>query len=203
MPLALQAKLLHVLESGTVRAVGSNKEKTLDVRIVAATHRNLRRQVVEGHFREDLLFRLDVITIKIPALRERKDDLAELLAHFLEAARKKHPQSPVRRVSAAAFERLLAHEWPGNVRELANVVERFVLLGGSEEVTVADLPSSLGVVSDSDSAFAGAVVPLQEIDRRYARWALDQLGGRKMATAEKLEIDRKTLAKLLGEVVKP
>jgi two-component system, NtrC family, response regulator HydG len=202
MPLALQAKLLHVLESGTVRPVGSNQEKALDVRIVAATHRDLRRQVAEGHFREDLLFRLDVLTIRIPPLRERKDDLAELLAHFLEAARHRHPQSPVKRVSAEAFERLLAHPWPGNVRELANVVERMVLLGRSEEVTVSELPPALGATALSTPEFTGTVLPLHELERRYARWALDQLGGKRMATAEKLEIDRKTLAKLLEEEFK-
>jgi two-component system response regulator HydG len=203
MPLALQAKLLHVLESGVVRAVGSNKEKTLDVRIVAATHRDLRRQVVEGHFREDLLFRLDVITIRVPSLRERKDDFAELLAQFIELARTRHPHSPVKRVSAAAFERLLRHPWPGNVRELANVVERCVLLAASEEIAVSDLPASLGTDAPRAQEFTGDVLPLEEMDRRYARWALDQLGGKKMATAEKLEIDRKTLARLLGEPTKP
>jgi two-component system response regulator HydG len=196
LPLALQAKLLHVLESNVVRAVGSNKEKKVDVRIVAATHRDLRERVREGHFREDLLFRLDVITIRVPSLRERKDDFGELLADFLAAARRRHPQSPVKRMSTAAFERLLGHAWPGNVRELANVVERCVLLGSAEEVPVADLPPSLGPASTLQ-AFTGAVVPLHEIDRRYARWAFEQLGSARMLTAEKLGIDRKTLAKLL------
>jgi two-component system response regulator HydG len=202
LPIALQAKLLHVLESNVVRAVGSNKEKTVDVRIVAATHRDLRRQVLEGHFREDLLFRLDVITIRIPSLRERKDDLVELLAHFLGAARQRHPHSPVKRVSPAAFERLSGHSWPGNVRELANVVERCVLLGSSEDVAVADLPPSLSAVA-APQAFTGPVLTLHEVDCRYARWALDQLGGARMATADKLGIDRKTLAKLLEDPTKP
>jgi two-component system response regulator HydG len=202
LPLALQAKLLHVLESNVVRAVGSNKEKTVDVRIVAATHRDLRRQVLDGHFREDLLFRLDVITIRLPSLRERKDDFAELLAHFLDAARQRHPHSPVKRISPAAYERLLAHAWPGNVRELSNVVERFVLLGSSEDVSVTDLPPSL-TAAPAVHEFTGAVVALHEIDCRYARWALEQLGGARMATAEKLGIDRKTLAKLLDDFPKP
>jgi two-component system response regulator HydG len=199
MSMSLQSKLLDVLERGVVRAVGSNKEKTLDVRVVAATHRDLRRQVQDGHFREDLLFRLDVVTVTIPALRERRDDLPELLAHFLDRSRQKHPQSVVRRFSAPALERLLRHAWPGNVRELANVVERVVLLGTSEDVTVEDLPDALRGTPAAASAFAGEIVALQEIDRRYARWALEQLGGRRMATAERLEIDRKTLARLLGE----
>jgi two-component system response regulator HydG len=203
MSMALQAKLLDVLERGVVRAVGSNKEKTLDVRVVAATHRDLRRQVVEGHFREDLLFRLDVVTLPIPPLRDRREDLPELLAHFLDRSRRKHPRSPVRTLSKAVIERLMAYSWPGNVRELANVIERLVLLGSAEEVCVDDLPLGVAATSPASPAFSGPLVPLDEIEKRYARWALEQLGGRKMATAEKLEIDRKTLARLLGEPPKP
>jgi two-component system, NtrC family, response regulator HydG len=203
MTMALQAKLLDVLERGVVRAVGSNKEKAVDVRIVAATHRDVRRQVAAGEFREDLLFRLDVLTITIPPLRDRKEDLPELVAHFIDLSRRKHAESPVRRLSPAVFERLLGHDWPGNVRELANVIERVVLLGGSEEVGVEDLPVAFGTSSTASSGFSGAVLPLEDIERRYARWALDQLGGRKMATAEKLAIDRKTLARLLGEPMRP
>jgi two-component system, NtrC family, response regulator HydG len=203
MPMALQAKLLHVIEHGAVRAVGSDKEKHLDVRILAATHRDLRKQIEAGHFREDLLFRLDVVTIAIPPLRQRREDLPELMSHFLEQARKKHPTSPVRRLSPATLERLLAYRWPGNVRELANVIERFVLLGATEEVSSEDWPPSLGVLTGDTLEFSGPIQPLHELDRRYAQWVLDQLGGRKMATAEKLEIDRRTLARLLGEVTKP
>jgi len=171
----------------------------VDVRIVAATHRDVRRQVASGEFREDLLFRLDVVTVTIPPLRERREDLPELFAHFLEQSRRKHPESPVRRLSASVLERLMSHPWPGNVREVANVVERVVLLGSSAEVSAADLPVALATVPPVAAAFTGAVMPLQQIERRYARWALEQLGGRKMATAEKLDIDRKTLARLLGE----
>jgi two-component system, NtrC family, response regulator HydG len=199
MPLALQAKLLDVLERGVVRAVGSNKEKALDVRIVAATHRDLRRQVTAGQFREDLLFRLDVVTVVVPPLRKRREDLPELLAHFVELSRQKHPQSPVRRISSGAFERLSAHSWPGNVRELANVVERLVLLGSREEVSADDIRESIGDAVPANPVFSRPFLPLQEVERRYARWVLDELGGRKMAAAESLEVDRKTLARILGE----
>jgi two-component system, NtrC family, response regulator HydG len=197
MSLPLQAKLLHVLETGAVRAVGSNKEKQLDVRVVAATHRDLRGHVADGQFREDLYFRLNVVTIHIPSLRQRRGDLPDLVAHFLAQARKKHPESPVTRISAAAFEKLVAHPWPGNVRELGNVVERMVLLGTSSEISVDELPMLLADSTGSPPEFSGDVTSLQELNRRYARWALAELGGRRMATAEKLEIDRKTLAKLL------
>jgi two-component system response regulator HydG len=198
MPLALQAKLLHVLESGVVRAVGANKERSIDVRFVAATHRDLREQVSAGQFREDLMFRLNVLTVPIPPLRARKEDFPELVAHFLERARSRHVDSPVKRVSVEAFDRLLVYRWPGNVRELANVIERAVLLGTSEEVAVEDFQASLGEQGVT-TEFSGPVRSLQEIDKRYALWALDQFGGRRMATAEALEIDRKTLAKLLDE----
>jgi two-component system response regulator HydG len=202
MPMPLQAKLLHVLERGVVRAVGSDKEKHLDVRIVAATHRDLRRQVAQGQFREDLFFRLNVITIEVPPLRQRREDLPALLGHLVDQARRKHPDSPVRRLAPATVQRLLSHTWPGNVRELSNVVERLVLLGAGEVVASEDLPPLLGAHTTEVLEFSGPITPLHELERRYAQWALDQLGGRKMATAEKLEIDRKTLARLLGEVPK-
>jgi len=199
MPLPLQAKLLHVLERGVVRAVGSDKEKDVDVRFVTATHRDLRAQVSAGQFREDLLFRLNVVTVEIPPLRRRRSDLPALVAHALEQARAKHPTSPVRRVSPEAFERLAAHAWPGNVRELANVVERAVLFGSDAEAGEEAFRASLTTASGAASEFTTPIVSLQEMNRRYARWAADQLGGRRVVTAEKLEIDRKTLAKLLGE----
>ena len=127
---ALQAKLLHVLESGVVRPVGASKTRSVDVRIVAATHRNLPQAVAEGTFREDLLYRLDVVAIVIPALRDRREDIPALVEHFLEDARRRYPQSPVRRLSAEAARRPASRRaWPGNVRELANVVERLVLFG--------------------------------------------------------------------------
>jgi two-component system response regulator HydG len=198
MPLALQAKLLHVLENGVVRAVGANKEKPVDVRFVAATHRDPREQVAAGQFREDLMFRLNVVTVFIPPLRARRDDFPELIAHFLERARARHADSVVKRVSAAAFERLLEYRWPGNVRELANAIERAVLLGIGEEAGVDDFQAALGDPG-SMAEFSGPVRSLQELDRRYAQWALEQFGGRRMATAEALAIDRKTLARLLDE----
>jgi two-component system response regulator HydG len=202
MPLPLQAKLLHVLERGVVRSVGSDKEKEVDVRFVTATHKNLRAQVLAGQFREDLLFRLNVVTVEIPPLRRRREDFPALVAYALEQARRKHPTSPVQRISPAAFARLLAHPWPGNVRELTNVIERAVLLGAHAEATEDDFAVSLSDATSGPSEFALPVLPLQEINRRYARWAVDQLGGRRVVTADQLEIDRKTLAKLLGDPTK-
>jgi two-component system response regulator HydG len=194
---SLQAKLLHVLESGTVRPVGANKERTVDVRIIAATHRDLHERVARGAFREDLLYRLDVVSIEIPPLRHRQQDIPVLLDHFLARARLKHPESPVRGFSKAALERLLDHRWPGNVRELEHLVERVALLGRLPEVSPEELPRTIGQRSPTLTTFQGDIMPLRELQRRYAAWAFEALAGRRMLTAEKLDVDIKTLARLL------
>jgi two-component system, NtrC family, response regulator HydG len=194
---SLQAKLLHVLESGTVRPVGANRETAIDVRIVAATHRDLHERVTAGAFREDLLYRLDVVSIEIPPLRYRPEDIPALLEHFLGLAKLKHPQSVVRSFSKPALERLLDHRWPGNVRELEHLVERMVLLGRSSEITADELPRTIGQRSAAPLAFHGEVVTIRDAQARYAAWALQAMGGRRVLTAEKLAVDIKTLARLL------
>jgi two-component system response regulator HydG len=199
MPATLQAKLLDVIDRGVVRALGSDTERAVDARIIAATHRNLRERARTGAFREDLLFRLDVVRLDLPALRHRPHDLPALIEHFLDAAQKRHPQSPVKRFSRDALERLLAHSWPGNVRELENAIERAVLLGRREEVGASELPPSIRPDDASSTVFTGPVMPLSHIERSYARWAFAQMGGRKLLTAEKLDVDRKTLGKLLDD----
>jgi len=200
---ALQAKLLDVLERGVVRPVGSNKETSVDVRIVAATHRELRDRVSSGEFRQDLLYRLEVVTVDIPPLRHRREDMPTLVDHFLTESRARHPQSRVERIGPEAMSRLLEHPWPGNVRELEHVIERVVLLGRSPEAGVADLPATLMAPREAKPSFSGDVLPLREVQRRYVTWALDQLGGRKVQTAEKLEVDIKTLGRWLREEEKP
>lgn len=199
MPLGLQAKLLDVLERGVVRALGSDTERPVDARVIAATHRNLRARVREGAFREDLLFRLDIVRLEIPPLKQRAEDLPTLIAHFLAQAKRRHPTSPVQSLGPDALARLMAHTWPGNVRELENAIERLVLLGRSKEVSSSELPRDMGAERSGDVRFDGPILPLEELDRRYARWVIAQLGGRKMLTAEKLDIDRKTLARLLDD----
>jgi two-component system response regulator HydG len=195
---ALQAKLLHVLESGTVRAVGANRERAVNARILAATHRDLRERVKAGTFREDLLYRLDVVTIALPSLRHRRDDLPTLVEHFLAQAKAKHPHSPVDKLSPETLARLLAHTWPGNVRELEHVIERAVLLGRESFVAAHELPPSVTEASASKGiSFSGEIVPMREAQRRYAAWAYERLGGRKLQTADKLGVDHKTLSKWL------
>jgi two-component system response regulator HydG len=195
----LQAKLLRVIETGAVRPVGSSKERGVDVRIVAATHRDLRARARDGAFREDLLYRLDVVSVDLPALRYRREDIPELAAHFLRAARERHPGAAAERLSAEAMQRLIDHAWPGNVRELAHAMERAVLLGRSPEVTATELPPAIAAAKAAAAGpLPAEVLPIREVQRRYAAWALEQLGGHRGRTAEALDVDAKTLAKWLA-----
>ena len=195
----LQAKLLHVLETGQVRAVGSDRERRVDARVIAATHRDLRRRVADNAFREDLLYRLDVVSIEIPALRARRSDLPHLIEHFLPRALSRNTRSSPLHFSRAAMDALTSYAWPGNVRELEHLIERLVLLCREDEVGLADLPKS---ITDSraevaEPNFGERVIPIREMQRRYAMWALERLGGAKMATCDALGIDSKTLSKWL------
>jgi two-component system response regulator HydG len=190
---------LHVLESGVIRPVGSTKERSVNVRILAATHRNLQQAVRSGGFREDLFYRLDVVSIVVPPLRQRKDDIPEFIAHFLLAAKTQYPQSPVERFSPETLERLSRQPWPGNVRELAHTVERLVLLGRNAEIGVGDLPEIPSATGGPpDLEFSGKILPIRELQCRYAAWALAQVGGHRGKAAEQLGIDAKTLWKWLG-----
>ncbi|HUJ62152.1 MAG TPA: sigma-54 dependent transcriptional regulator [Kofleriaceae bacterium] len=197
---ALQAKLLHVLETGTVRPLGAAKERAVDARVIAATHRDLRRRIGEGTFREDLLYRLEVVAIEIPAVRARGDDVPLLVDHFLAEARQRHPSSPATAFSREALARLCDYRWPGNVREIAHVVERCVLLANASEIVESELPEHVRDAPPAgDATFTGPVIPVRELQRRYARWALDQLGGQKGRTAAELEVDVKTLNRWLAD----
>ncbi len=197
---ALQAKLLDVLERRVVRAVGASRERAVDLRVVAATHRDLDERVASGAFREDLRYRLDVVSLVLPPLRQRREDIPPLLEQFLREAKARHPSSPAERLAPDTAARLVDHRWPGNVRELAHAVERMVLLARSAEIPVGDLPQSIGAVERTGgAAFSGAVLPVREMTRRYAVWALEQLGGHRTRTAERLGIDLKTLGKWLSE----
>ena len=195
---ALQAKLLHAIESGRVRPVGASKDREVDVRIVAATHRNLAQRVREGTFREDLMYRLDVVSLTVPPLRDRPEDIRELTEHFLTDARARNPQSPLRRISEPAFALLERYRWPGNVRELAHVVEKLVLFASGEVARAEDVPDPVrNGESAQSAAFQGEIIALRELDRRYTAWAVGQTGGHRGKAAERLGIDPKTLRKLL------
>ncbi len=200
IPPSIQVKLLHALEEGKVRPVGSDNACRVDVRVVAATHRDLRQAVQGGSFRQDLYYRLDVVSLQLPPLRERNEDIPLLADHFLRAQRARHPQSAVRRFSAEAMRHLLAYDWPGNVRELAHVVERALVLALGSEVQLDELPPALqGPGSALPSLFQGEILPIRVMQRRYAAWALAQCGGHRGQAADKLGVDVKTLYNWLSD----
>jgi two-component system response regulator HydG len=196
---ALQAKFLHILERRSVRAVGSTKEQDVDIRILAATHRDLAQHAKDGKFRNDLLYRLDVVSIVVPPLRDHPEDIPQLLSHFLAQARGRYPNSPVRVFSPRALAQLCSYRWPGNIRQLAHTVERIVLWARDAEVDLTDLPEV--VRGDADGlpfAFHGRIVPLRELERHYIFWAVTQSGGHRASAAERLGVDPKTLRRWLG-----
>jgi two-component system response regulator HydG len=197
LALPLQAKLLHVIERGAVRPIGGTKERPIDVRVLAATNCDLEQAVQRGKFREDLLYRLNLVQLELPPLRERASDIPELVEHFLATTRARYPDSPVRGISRPALERLLSHRWPGNVRELAHTIERLVLLGRGPEIEPDDLPRSFSAGPQSPLAF-DAILSMRDMQRRYAAWVLEQVDGIRSHAARSLGIDVKTLGRLLN-----
>ncbi len=196
LPEPVQAKLLRVLEDGKVRRVGDTKDRQVDVRLVAATHRDLAGEVRARRFREDLYFRLNVLAIRVPPLRERAGDIELLCGAFLErfsdACGKR-----ARRIAPEAMERMRRYPWPGNIRELRNTVERMVVLSEREELTPADLPPEIRGDGSSPRAASGdgfpATLSLDEVEDRHIRAVLAAAGGNRSRAAETLGIDRSTL----------
>lgn len=142
MPLLLQVKLLRVLQERQIEVVGTNETINIDVRVIAATHRDLEKAVSEGKFREDLFYRLNVIPIRIPALKERREDIPLLISHFLDRFVSANRSNEIS-FSALAMDLLMGYDWPGNVRELENVIERLVILRGGNEILPEDLPAKI------------------------------------------------------------
>jgi two-component system response regulator AtoC len=202
MPHAMQVKLLRALETRRVRPVGSNQEVAFDVRVVAATNRDLERAVREGRFREDLLYRLNVIQVSIPPLRERERDVLVLAQHFLTRFAERSLKD-VRGFSLPVAEKLLTYGWPGNVRELQNSMERAVALAQHEEVVVEDLPEKMRRYRSSQTPAAtgvtdlGELISMEEVQRRYALRVLEAVGGNKNMATRILGWDRKTLYRRL------
>jgi len=197
MPIGLQAKLLRVLQFGDVRPVGSDRSRMVDVRVIAATHRDLRTLVRDGRFREDLYFRLNVLPILVPPLRERQEDIPALAAHLLAEARRRAPQSPVRSIRPEELRALTKAPWPGNVRELASVIERAVVFGTDESAVMPGFsaaPSTALAAPGPLWSFGGeAPSTLRRLTRAYTEWVLVQTGGNKERAAEILGIDLSTL----------
>jgi DNA-binding NtrC family response regulator len=193
LPLVLQAKLLRVIEDKEVRPLGATSGEKVDVRIIAATNRDLRRAVTEGKFRQDLFYRLDVVEISLPPLRERPEDLPLLIEHFIARSQR---ASRVTRLSAGALRILLNYPWPGNVREVENTLERALVLCRGEEITEEDLPphmimSNAGVASLQEALLRRR--SLADMEREYILLAMELTEGNKKEAAELLDIDRKTL----------
>ena len=192
VPLTQQAKLLRVLESGEFQRVGSSKARKVDVRILTATNSDLERSVAEGTFREDLYYRLNTVEIQLPALRERREDIPLLAAHFLRISGGKYGR-PDMTYSAAAMDALLRHPWPGNVRELRHSVERAVLL---TENHVVDL-EHLGLRQASEGSLRLEAVPLDEAERILIRKALSRNRGNVSRAAHDLGLSRSALYRRL------
>jgi len=200
LPPALQAKLLRVLQEKEVRPLGAARAEKVDVRVLSATNRDLTQRMAEGSFREDLFYRLNVVEVVLPPLRDRAEDVLPLAEHFLvEVA-----QRTGKRITAftqAALKILLAYPWPGNVRELENVIERAVALAEGEQIGPDDLPSQVRERRSSD-VLAGALargLTLAELEREYISRVLQAEGGNKTRAAQRLGLDRKTLYRKLEE----
>jgi len=194
MNLALQAKLLRVIQERKIRAVGDNIDRDVDVRIVAATHKDLKLAIKNNTFREDLYYRLSVIPILIPPLRHRRDDIPLLANHFLKKYAAAN-RSPVGSFTQEAMARLMSMPWEGNVRELENVIERAVVLARGNTIDSKDLPSAGdgGVESFFETTQTGTMPTLEEIEKRYFKFVLDKTGGRKEKAAQILGVNRRTL----------
>ena len=200
LPAAIQPKLLRFLESGELLRVGDTAPSRVQVRVLAATHRDLRKEVAAGRFREDLYYRLNVVPLALPPLRERRTDIPLLLDHFNRTLAATHGLEPLI-YSRAAIETLCAYDWPGNVRELRNLCERLlVLLQGHPEVEPGNLPEEIrGAAGPVRSAGGEPVrlpkegVRLEEVEISLLRQALERTGGNRSAAARLLGISRDTL----------
>jgi DNA-binding NtrC family response regulator len=212
MPLALQPKLLRVLEDQKIRRLGSHQERQVDVRIIAATHQNLTDRVRQGSFRQDLFYRLDVMTLSVPSLRDRLEDIPELTQYFLEKYSHEHAR-PIRGIDTEAQAMLMAHAWPGNIRELSNVLERAVVLNTSGTIQKADLPMHLQLMTAPGSGGTGAIaggprgapitislgMSLKEIEDLMIQKALEATGGDRAEAAKMLGVNERTIYRRISK----
>jgi two-component system response regulator PilR (NtrC family) len=200
MSLTMQVKLYRVLQEGKVRPIGSTEESDVDVRIIAATNKNFEKEIAEGRFREDLYYRLSVIPILVPPLRERREDIPLLARYFLEQFRIKMDK-PIEAISPEAMTRLESYDWPGNVRELENTMERAVALESGREISLRALPDRIAGYSGTSSTgnpggwmadFPAEGVDFEkeiaEAERRYLQAALEKTGGVRTRASELLKI---------------
>jgi two-component system, NtrC family, response regulator HydG len=208
LSIPLQAKLLRVLQERKVKRIGENQYRDISARIICATHKDLRKEVMEGRFREDLFFRLNVIPIFMPPLRERREDILPLSEYFLKKFALMNNTS-VRGFSKEAIQKLESREWKGNVRELENAIERAVVLTTAEIILPEDLPTDdlFGQSSHDDKTSKEGVsfeydqpITLDELCKKYIEYIFEKNDGAKEQTAKDLGIDRKTLYRKLKEM---
>jgi len=207
LPLALQPKLLRAIETGEVRPVGSTLTRSFDVRLITATNRDIEAEVREGRFREDLFWRLNVLHVEVPPLRDRPTDIPLLVEHFLNLSRRRAPGDPAdalqpRRLAPDTLAMLNAYPWPGNIRELRNAIERASAMATGPEIQPDDLPERIREAGRTASLISGASrrqLPLREVERAYILEVLRQAGGNKSRAAALLGLDRKTLYRKLEE----
>ena len=196
MPLALQARLLRALQEKRVRPVGSDREVEGDARVLSATHRDLDSRVADGTFREDLYYRVNVLGVNLPPLRERGADVLALASEYLRRICERGNRKPLG-IAPDAARKLMAYAWPGNVRELVNAMERAVALAEYDVITVADLPAKVQAYQPSHVLVPGddasELVALDEVERRYILRVMEAVGGNRTRAAEVLGVDRKTL----------
>ena len=193
----MQSQLLRTLQDGEVRPVGSSESIKVDVRLVCATNRDLDEDVKSGRFREDLYFRINVVTVTLPPLRDRPGDVPILVAHFLKKLARREGR-PATALSSEALEALRHYSWPGNVRELENAVERAVAVAKGNVILPSDLPPEvLGGEAPRPSGLIEDRPTLAELERRYIALVLSESGGNKKKAAERLGIDRRTLYRAL------
>ena len=197
LPLSLQVKLLRVLQEGRIRPLGATRDHEVDVRVIAATVRDLRREVQENRFREDLYYRLNVLQLNVPPLRDRRDDIALLVEHFIERNNGRLG-TKIRDVEARARKLLFNYPWPGNVRELENTVERAVVLADGDLITVGDLPERMREPADPVAAsLSTGELSIKKTSRfmeeTLIRRALEKTGGNRTAASKLLEISHRAL----------
>lgn len=211
MPITLQAKLLRALQEGEIRPVGSTLSKKVEVRVIAATHKKLKQCVAEGSFRQDLLYRLEVMGIHVPPLRDRADDIPELVSFFVDQACKRNSKKmQPKMIQEGTLKILCAYPWPGNIRELSNVVERAVVLSVGDVITTAELPTHVvdhSAVHEAahDAAVARTSIsvplgtPLKEVEELLIRKTLEATAGDKNMTAKLLGIHSRTIYRKLDK----
>jgi DNA-binding NtrC family response regulator len=196
---AMQVKILRVLEERAFERVGGSKTLQVDVRLIAATNRDLKKLVSEGKFRDDLFYRLSVVTVSLPSLRERREDIPLLARTFLDEFSREN-NKVVRDLTAEALNVLMAYDWPGNVRELRNAVEQMVVLARSERLTVRDVPAAIRGGADlTKISVVRTGMTVEEAERQLIIQALKEMDGNRTRAAKKIGISRRTLHRKLKQ----